>query len=99
MPCSQRKARILLKEKKAKIYSYNPFTIQLLEASGETKQEVSVGIDIGAKHIGFAITSEDKVLYKGEITLRDDVKSNIETKKIYRRSRRNRKTRYRKVCL
>ena len=97
MPCSQRKARILLKEKKAKIYSYNPFTIQLLEASGETKQEVSVGIDIGAKHIGFAITSEDKVLYKGEITLRDDVKSNIETKKIYRRSRRNRKTRYRKV--
>ena len=28
MPCSQRKARILLKEKKAKIYSYNPFTIK-----------------------------------------------------------------------
>ena len=34
---------------------------------------------------------------KGEITLRDDVKGNIESKKIYRRSRRNRKTRYRKA--
>ena len=29
MPTTQRKARILLKEKKAKIVKYNPFTIQL----------------------------------------------------------------------
>lgn len=42
-----------------------------------------------------AITSENKVLFKGEIELRQDVKSNIDTKHIYRRSRRNRKTRYR----
>ena len=39
MPCSQRKARILLKQNKAKIYKYNPFTIQLTIATGETKQE------------------------------------------------------------
>ena len=96
MPCSNRKARLLLKKKKAKIISYNPFTIQLLQPTGEAKQEVNVGVDLGAKYIGLAIQSQNKVLAKGEIELRNDVKSNLETRKIYRRNRRNRKTRYRK---
>ena len=96
MPCSQRKARLLLKSNKAVIYKYNPFTIQLTYATGEAKQECRIGIDTGSKHIGIAITSEDKVLFKGEVELRQDVKSNLDTKRIYRRNRRNRKTRYRK---
>ena len=96
MPTTPKKARKLLKENKAKIISYEPFIIQLLYATGETKQPVSIGIDLGTKHIGLAIQSENKVIAKGEIELRDDVKSLIETRKIYRRSRRNRKTRYRK---
>lgn len=95
MPCTQKKTRILLKEGKAVIYKYDPFTIQLTYATGETKQDCHIGIDTGSKHIGMAITSENKVLFKGEIELRQDVKSNIDTKHIYRRSRRNRKTRYR----
>lgn len=95
MPCTQKKARILLKEGKSVIYKYDPFTIQLTYATGETKQDCHIGIDTGSKHIGMAITSENKVLFKGEIELRQDVKSNIDTKHIYRRSRRNRKTRYR----
>lgn len=97
MPCSQRKARILLKQKKAKIYSYSPFTIQLLYTTGETTQKCSIGVDTGSKHIGLAITSVDKVLFKGEAELRQDVKSNLDTKRIYRRSRRNRKARHRKA--
>ena len=96
MPTTPKKARKLLKENKAKIISYEPFIIQLLYATGETKQPVSIGIDLGTKHIGLAIQSENKVIAKGEIELRDDVKSLIETRKIYRRSRRSRKTRYRK---
>ena len=40
MPCSQRKARILLKQNKAKVYKYNPFAIQLTIATGETKQDL-----------------------------------------------------------
>ena len=95
MPTTPKKARKLLKENKAKIISYEPFIIQLLYATGETKQPVSIGIDLGAKHVGVAITTEDKVLAKGEIELRDDVSSLLETRKIYRRSRRGRKTRYR----
>ncbi|MFJ8258438.1 RNA-guided endonuclease IscB [Peribacillus asahii] len=97
MPCSNRKARILLKENKAKIMDYKPFTIQLLYATGETTQDIHVGVDLGTKHIGLAITSQDTVLVKGEIELRQDIKSNLEARKIYRRSRRNRKTRYRKA--
>lgn len=96
MPCSQRKARILLKEGKAIINKYNPFTIQLTYATGETKQDCHIGIDTGAKHIGIAVTSEDKVLFKAEVELRQDVKSNLDNRRMYRRDRRNRKTRYRK---
>jgi len=44
MPCKPRKARLLLKEKKAKIISYKPFTIQLLYGSSGYKQEVKIGL-------------------------------------------------------
>ena len=97
MPTTQRKARILLKEKEAKIYKYDPFTIQLLYPTGETKQKVEIGIDTGSKHIGFAMTSNEKVLLKGEVELRQDVKSNLTTRVEQRKSRRQRKTRYRKA--
>lgn len=96
MPCTQRKARLLLKEGKAKIHKYNPFTIQLTIPTGENKQDCHVGIDTGAKHIGLAITSENKVLFKGEVELRQDVKTNLDARRIYRYNRRSRKTRYRK---
>lgn len=97
MPCSQRKARLLLKEEKAKIICYKPFTIQLLHATGETIQEVHLGVDTGAKHIGIAVTSSNKVLVKGEIELRDDVHENMVNRSRARKLRRNRKTRYRKA--
>lgn len=96
MPCSTRKARLLLKNKKATIIGYQPFTIQLTIATGETVQDMYLGVDTGAKHLGIAITSEDNVLTHGEIELRQDVSSLLETKKTYRRSRRSRKTRYRR---
>ena len=79
MPCSERKARLLLRDKKAKIIDYKPFTIQLLYGSYGYKQPTAIGIDLGAKHIGFAMTSGEKVLEKGEIELRQDVKGNIES--------------------
>ena len=97
MPCKQSKARKLLKEKKAIIVGYKPFTIQLLFGSSGYKQETNIGVDLGAKYIGIAIQSQNKAIAKGTIELRQNVKSNLETRKIYRRSRRNRKTRYRQA--
>ena len=97
MPCSPRKARILLRDGKAKIFGYEPFTIQLLTATGETAQEVHVGVDTGAKHIGLAVVSEGKVLYAAEIELRQDIKSLLKTRRDLRRGRRFRNTRYREA--
>ena len=97
MPCSPRKARILLRDGKAKVIKKEPFTIQLLYGSSGYKQALSLGIDSGQRHIGIAVTSQDKVLFQGEVELRQDVKSLLDTRRIYRHSRRNRKTRYRKA--
>lgn len=97
MPCKPQRARKLLKDKKAKIISYKPFTIQLLYGSSGYKQEVHLGVDLGAKHIGLAIVSEDKVLAKGEIELRSDTKSLLDKRRSYRENRRYRKTRYRQA--
>ena len=95
MPCSQRKARLLLKEGKARIIGYKPFTIQLTVATGESVQEVHLGVDTGAKYIGIAATSGNKVLAKGEVELREDVHKNMAVRARARRDRRNRNTRYR----
>ena len=95
MPCSQRKARLLLKENKAQIVGYKPFTIQLLSPTGESTQDVHIGVDTGAKHIGIAVTSEDKVLAKGEIELRDGIHDSMVLRSTLRRNRRNRNLRYR----
>ena len=51
MPCSPAKARLLLKEKKAVVRHRTPFTIQLTQATGETVQPVTLGVDAGSKII------------------------------------------------
>lgn len=97
MPCSQKKARLLLKEGKAKIIGYKPFAIQLTVATGETVQEVHLGVDTGAKHIGIAATSGNKVLAKGEVELRDGIHEDMGNRARLRKDRRSRKTRYRQA--
>ena len=90
MPTTPGKARTLLKSGKARVISSNPFTIQLLYATGETKQPVTLGIDAGYKHIGFSVVTEKRELISGEAVMRTDMpKLNVE-KSMYRRGRRNR---------
>ena len=96
MPCSPRKARLLLQGKKAKPVSKTPFTIQLLAPTHSYKQDLVVGFDSGQRYIGIAVVREKTVLYQAQVSLRQDVKDLIEKRRTFRRSRRNRKTRYRK---
>ncbi len=96
MPTSSRKARTLLKEKKAKVVTVKPFTIQLLTATGETKQDVTLGIDSGYLNIGFSAVIEKKELISGEVKLLQKMKERIAEKVQYRRIRRQR-LRYRKA--
>ena len=51
MPCGTAKANRLLKQGKAKVVKRTPFTIQLLQATGEAKQEITLGVDAGSKTI------------------------------------------------
>lgn len=97
MPCKEAKARHLLRDKKAKVVKKIPFTIQLLFDCEENVQPISLGIDAGSKHIGVSDTTESKVLYEADVELRNDIVDLISTKREARRTRRNRKTRYRKV--
>lgn len=95
MLCKPRKARILLKEKKAKVVNRTPFTIQLLYGSYGYKQPVNLGVDAGSKYIGLSATTEKKELFKAIVELRQDIPKLLGNRKTLRRSRRNRKLRYR----
>lgn len=91
------KIRRLLKNKQAKVIRRCPFTIQLLyEPKTEIVQEIVLGQDTGSKHVGTACIGNDKVLYQSEVTLRDDIKKKMDNRRVFRRNRRQRKTRYRK---
>ncbi len=95
MPCTEAKARHLLKEHKAEIVNYAPFTIRLLFVVDDITQPVTLGVDAGYKSIGLSATTETKVLYEAEVELRDDITNLLTARREQRRSRRNRKTRYR----
>lgn len=97
MPCSPRKARLLLKAGKAKIVKMVPFTLQLLYGSSGYKQEVALGIDAGTQHIGVCATTEKTVLFEAEVQPRTDIQELLATRRQFRRARRKRKTRYRQA--
>src|SRR6266851_2329459 len=96
MPCQPRKARLLLKARKAKVVKMVPFTIQLRYGSSGYKQEVSLGVDAGTRHIGVSATTEKAVLFEAEVQPRTDIQALLATRRQFRRARRSRKTRYRK---
>ena len=90
MPATPRKARMLLKQNKAKVIKRTPFTIQLLYASGETKQDISLGVDAGSKMVGLSATTEKEELFSSEVKLRNDIVDLLSTRRQNRRTRRNR---------
>ena len=90
------KVRVLLKSGKAKVVKKCPFTIQLLYDSTNHTQKVTLGVDSGSRHIGISATTKDKVLFETDAELRNDIVDLLSTRRELRRSRRNRKTRYRK---
>ena len=95
MPTTPQKARKLLRDDKAKVVERLPFTIQLQYVTGETIQDITLGIDAGYSFVGFSAVTAKKELISGEFELRKDVSKNITQKRQYRRTRRNR-LRYRK---
>lgn len=91
------KVKHLLKNGKAKVVKRCPFTIQLLYKSLTYTQSIILGVDAGSKHIGLSATTNDKEFYASDVELRTDIVKLISKRRELRRSRRNRKTRYRQA--
>ena len=89
------RVRHLLKDGRAEVVKRCPFTIRLLYDSTHYTQDIVLGVDAGSKHIGLSATTETKELYASDVELRNDIVDLISTRRQNRRSRRNRKIRYR----
>ena len=90
------KVRKLLKAGKAKVIRRTPFTIQLLYETTEYVQPVTLGVDPGYEVVGLSAVTDEKELFCAEAQVRTDVPRLMSKRRQYRRSRRSRKTRYRK---
>ena len=90
MPCKHKKAKKLLKEGKAKVVKRKPFTIQLTYATGETKQDITLGIDPGYKNVGFSASTKKQELISGTLELENGMKKRLDEKRGYRKLRRSR---------
>lgn len=102
-PTKEQKAWYMIRKGKAKLVSKYPMVIQLNRIIPEDeicKDKVRCGIDDGSAHVGIALVQKcktrNKVLFKGTIEHRKDVKHLIETRKGYRHIHRSNK-RYRKT--
>ena len=95
MPCTEAKARHLLKQHRARRVRNTPFTIRLKSVVDGHVQPVSLGVDPGYRHIGLSATTDDRVLFEAIAECRTDIPKLMEKRRSLRRSRRNRKTRYR----
>ena len=98
-PTHPARARQLLKNGKAAVYRRYPFTIILKrEVSEIDNQPLRLKIDPGSKTTGFAILNDKtgEVVWVAELQHRgQQIKKSLEKRRSIRRSRRNRKTRYR----
>lgn len=89
------KVKYLLRDGKAKVVKRTPFTIQLLYESTHYIQDIILGVDAGSKTIGMSATTEKQEVFAAEVYPRNDIVKLMSERQALRRTRRNRKTRYR----
>ncbi|MCD8207236.1 MAG: RRXRR domain-containing protein, partial [Bacteroidales bacterium] len=65
MPCSFSNARRLLRQGKAKVARRDIFTVQLTYRNNNYRQETTLGIDTGSRHVGFSVTTKERELISG----------------------------------
>ncbi|KAB8319397.1 HNH endonuclease [Tolypothrix campylonemoides VB511288] len=97
-PISPARARELLTKKKAAVFKIYPFTLILKHAvDNPNPNPLTIKLDPGSKFTGIAILNDDKVIWAAELEHRGrQIKGSLESRHSLRRSRRTRKTRYRK---
>jgi len=106
MPCTEKRARLLLKRGRAVIHRLHPFTIRLKDRLLEESalQPVGLKFDPGSKVTGVAVVRREKTvdgpwdhaLHLAEIAHRGDaVRERMQKRAAYRRRRRSANLRYR----
>ena len=102
-PTKEQKAWYLIRKKRATLVSKYPMVIQLNKEIPNDEictDEIRCGIDDGGLHVGVALVqkcqTKNKVLFKGIIEQRNDVKHLMEVRRGYRRYHRYHK-RYRQA--
>lgn len=95
MPTTCFRARKLIKSGKAVIHSYDPFTIRLTQREDGGTQPIEYCCDTGYQHIGISIKSAKHEYVGVQVDALKDEKKHHQDAMTYRRTRRNRKTRYR----
>ena len=99
-PIHPGRARMLLSQGKAAIFRRYPFTLILKQEVSNSKVEpLRIKIDPGAKTTGLALLNNDsgEVVWAAELQHRGfQIRDALTRRRQLRRSRRNRKTRYRK---
>jgi len=102
-PTKETKAWYMIRKGKAKLVAKYPMVIQLNRVISDDelcKDEVRCGIDDGGLHTGIALVqkcqTKNKVLFKGTIEQRNDIKYLMDVRKSYRRYHRQQK-RHRKA--
>lgn len=84
-----------LKAGRARVIRHAPFTIRLLEREGGYTQPLRAGVDLGTAHAGVSVISEQQEVLAAEFKLRSDISGLLTERRMYRHSRRGRKTRHR----
>ena len=91
------KVRKMLESGKAKVVKRTPFTIQLQYETSEYVQPVTLGVDPGYKSVGLSAVTDTREVFAAETKVRTNIPKLLATRRMYRRTRRGRKTRYRKA--
>lgn len=101
MPCSEKRARLLLERGRAVIHRHFPFTIRLKDRTVDRSvlQPLRLKLDPGSKTTGMAIILEGakgpQAIFFGEITHKISITPRLQARARVRHGRRFRHTRYR----
>ena len=104
MPCTEKRARLLLTRRRAVVHKLVPFTIRLKDRTVEQSQlqPLRLKLDPGSKTTGLSVLrevneEESKAILLGELRHKLGIKEKLKDRSTQRRNRRNRKTRYRQA--
>lgn len=102
MPCTEKRARLLLERGRARVHRRQPFVIRLIDrkAADSDFQPLALKIDPGSKETGFALVRQNgkviTVLSLLELIHRGlQIKKALQQRAGYRRRRRSKNLRYR----